>query len=152
MTSLRLCEQVDEWYVLRTTQNGKYACCFLVPRLTLVERPSSLLWRALLLSVVSSFSVCEKVPCVTHMTRTPLGSRKHCSCPVITIHFITHGSGAVVLIRIAGRKSCGGSGRMVVVSGNTLVDGRPREHNGNSRNHRSRRSHVKLVQDENWYL
>ena len=56
---------------------------------------------------------------------------------------------------------------MVAVSGNTLVGGRPREHNGNSTefkfvlksysggrgtNHRSRRSHVKLVQDENKYL
>ena len=59
-------------------------------------------------------------------------SRKHCSCHVITVHFFTHGSGAVVLIRIAGRKSGGRSGRVVVVSGNTLVDGRPREHNGNS--------------------
>ena len=64
------------------------------------------------------------------MTRTPLGSRL--TKTLLSIHFFTHGSGASVLIRIAGRKSCGGSGRMVAVSGNTLVDGRPREHNANS--------------------
>ena len=64
------------------------------------------------------------------MTRTPLGSRL--TKTLLSIHFFTHGSGASVLIRIAGRKSCGGSGRKVVVSGNTLVDGRPREHNANS--------------------
>ena len=23
---MRLCEQVDEWYVLRTTQNGEFVC------------------------------------------------------------------------------------------------------------------------------
>ena len=54
---------------------------------------------------------------------------------------------------------------MVVVSGNTLVDGRPREHNGNSTEFNfvfksysgvvarttDLASHVKLVQDENRY-
>ena len=40
---MRLCEQVDEWYVLRTTQNGECVCLFSVPRLTPVERPSTLL-------------------------------------------------------------------------------------------------------------
>ena len=53
-----LCEQVDEWYVLRTTQNGEFVCFFSVPGLTPVERRSLLLWRADLLSVVSSFYPC----------------------------------------------------------------------------------------------
>ena len=38
------------------------------------------------------------VHCVPHLMRhfafMAQGSRKHCSCRVITIHFITHGSGA----------------------------------------------------------
>ena len=55
---MRLCGQADEWYVLRTTQNGEFVCLFLVPMLTPVGRPSSLLWRADLHSVVSSFYPC----------------------------------------------------------------------------------------------
>ena len=55
---MRSCEQEGEWYVLRTTQNGECVCLFLVPRLTPVERPSSLLRSAVLLSVVSSFYPC----------------------------------------------------------------------------------------------
>ena len=86
----------DEWYVLGTTQNGECVCLFLVPRLTPVERPSSLLW---------TFALVRGLRCSAHVARyfpscvvTSLcdssddfpslaqGSRKHCSCHVITNH------------------------------------------------------------------
>ena len=54
---MRLCEQVDEWYVLRTTQIGEIAFLFLVPRLTRVERPSSLLW-SVVFRAVARVAVC----------------------------------------------------------------------------------------------
>ena len=53
---MRLCEQVDEWYVLRTTQIGEIAFLFLVPRLTRVE-PSSLLW-SVVFRAVARVALC----------------------------------------------------------------------------------------------
>ena len=142
---MRLCEQVDEWFVFENHAEWRTCLFVFVPRLTPVERPSSLLWSVALRAVarVALFcahralffpsclvtSLCDSSDDFSSMAR---GSRKHCSYHVITIHLITHGGGAVVLIRMAWRKSFGRSGRMVAVSGNTLVDGRPREHNGNS--------------------
>ena len=55
-------------------------------------------------SVVSSISdTVQWTCCVTHMTRTPQWLKKNCPCHPSTIHCITHGSGAwlVVLIRMA---------------------------------------------------
>ena len=83
------------------------ACFALVARLALLERGipcSSVVSRHLSLCCLLQAAL---VHCVPHLMRHSAfmaqGSRKHCSCHVITIHFITHGSGAglVVLIRIA---------------------------------------------------
>ena len=57
---MRLCEQVDEWYVLRTTQNGECVCLFLVPKLTPVERPSSLLWSVVFRAVARFALFCAR--------------------------------------------------------------------------------------------
>ena len=63
---------------------------FFVPRLTPVERPSPLLWRADLLSVASSFYLCVLISlCDAHTPRTAQGSRKHCSYHVVTIQIFT---------------------------------------------------------------
>ena len=57
---MRLCEQVDERYVLGTTQKGECVCLFLVPRLTLVERPSSLLWSVVFRAVAWVALFCAR--------------------------------------------------------------------------------------------
>ena len=84
-------------------------CLFLVPRLTPVERPSSLLWSAVLCAVVRvTRTVLPSVPscelylghcavdllCNAHDDSSSM-NQENCCCTVISIHFIKRGSGAV---------------------------------------------------------
>ena len=100
---MRLCEQVDEWCVLRTTQNGECVCLFLVPRLTPVERPFAPVERglsrccagcAVLRTLRAVFLLVWRLPCATRLTTSHPRLKAHenidCSCHVITIHFFTH--------------------------------------------------------------
>ena len=57
VSSMRLWEQVDEWYYLRTAQNGECVCLFLVQRLTPVVRLCTSFFRRR--SHGRGFSQCE---------------------------------------------------------------------------------------------
>ena len=54
-----------------------------------------------LLSVVSSFSVCVVTSLCDAHDDSPSMAQENCSCTVITVHFMTRGSGAVAVIRFA---------------------------------------------------
>ena len=56
---------------------------------------------AVLLSVVRTFSVCVVTSLGDAHDDSSSMAQENCSCTVITIHFITHGSGAVAVIRFA---------------------------------------------------
>ena len=107
---MRMCEFVDEWYVLKTTQNGEFVCyqssgkplvetglsvsrdrrtSCAVLRVVAQLAQCALLERGLLCSsVVSSISVTVQwTCCVTHMTRTPQRLKKIAF--VITAQFIS---------------------------------------------------------------
>ena len=168
---MRLCEQVDEWYVLRTTQNGEFVCLFLVPRLTPVERPSSLLWRADLHSVVSSFYPCV----VTSLRDAPdecahsaLRLKAHenlalaMSSQFISLHMVAEQlfrsvlpDGRVVVdlaVRwryLETRRWMGDLESTMETRLNSSLSSSRFWSRGT--NHRSRHSHVKRVQDENRY-
>ena len=98
------------WTDRQVVCSGNHAewrmCLFLVPRLTPVERPSSLLWSGLLRAVarlcawrglsVLQFPVVSSIPvtvqwtcCATRLTTHPCIAQENCSCTVISIHFIT---------------------------------------------------------------
>ena len=125
VSSMRCGQPADEWYVFENHAEWRM-CLFLVPRLTAVERPSSLVQTALfrafalfahkscavLPSVVSSFSLCVVTSlCDAHDDSSSMAQENYC-CTVITIHVFTHGSGAVAVIRFA--RPCTAEGLLVI--------------------------------------
>ena len=124
---MHMCEFVDEWYVLRTTQNGEFVCvrsrgkcqwkpvCRCRETGALRVRSFALLrsWRSVrswsAVFLLSSVPSCEQYlrHCVVHLLcdahdAHSAMAQENCPCHHSTIHFITHGSGAgpLVLIRI----------------------------------------------------
>ena len=106
---MRTCEFVDEWYVLRTTQNGEFFCYQSSGKRLFVgvARPAQFVRgpsRSCAVGAVcargAQFSFCLQFPvvssisvtvqwtcCVTHMTRTPQWLKK--IALVITAQFIS---------------------------------------------------------------
>ena len=134
------CEQEDTWYVLEKHAECRM-CLVSVPRLAPVERSSSLSCAVvrMMRTVFSSAPSCEQylgLCVVNSLFDAPDDSssmaHENCSCTVISIHFITHGSGAVA----CAAEDLSLSGCLAADAGAALVDARllckPRAYSRNS--------------------